>query len=208
MPCHTSDCGDTRNRPHSIIVSTQVHYSYDAWWDLGARELLRTCNLETVKRLFRFQLWSNWQLPQQSLLERSPSRIDDFLNELGISVGARTHAEKVSRVISELQVDTDDSNDDSEDDDAEDDETEDAGRDGMLNYILQSADEKAVAEALLNITSPKFARIRFKDLVRCITRTHEKEVFHNFLVRLLCARLRECPEYRPRCDRLKKVRLN
>jgi len=234
MPCHTPDSGNTGDRPQSIFVNTQVHYSDDAWWDLGARELLRTCNLETVKRMFHFQLWSNWQLPQQSLLERSPSRIDAFLNELGVSVRDRTHAEKVSRIISELKDDTGGSDDDSEDDDSEgddsedddsedddsdveddnvgddntgDDEAEDARKDKILNYILQSPNEKAVAEFLVDITSPKFAQIRFRNLVRCITQTHDERVVHNVLVRLLCARLRGRPDHRSRCDRLKKVRL-
>lgn len=183
-------------------MNTQIHNSYDFWWELGARELLRVCNLETIKCLLHFKLWSDWQLLRQILLECTPSHVDGLLDELGVSHRNRTHAEKVSIIISELAED-----DDTEDEDAEDEDTEDVDA-VILDYILQSSDEKAVAEYLLKLTSPKWAGIHFVHLVRCITQTHPEEVDHNYLVRILCARLRRCPDQRPMCDRLKKVRLN
>ncbi len=155
-------------------------------------------------------------------MERFPSRIDAFLNEFDVSVRDRTHVEKVSRIISELKDDTGGSDDDFEDDDFEnddveddnveddnigDDEVEDARKDEILNYILQSLDEKAVAEFLVDITSPKSTQIRFRNLVRCITQTHDERVVHNVLIRLLCARLRGRSDHRLKCDRLKKVKL-
>ncbi len=211
MPCHTPDSCDTRNYPQPVIaiwMNTQIHNSYDFWWELGARELLRVCNLETIKCLFHFELLSDWQLLSHILLECSPLHVDGLLDELGVSHRNPTHAEKVSIIISVLEdedaedVDTDDEV--AEDEDAGDEDAEDE----ILDYILQLSDEKAVAKYLLELTSPKWARIHFVHLVRCITQAHPQEVDHNHLVRILCARLRRCPDQRPMCDRLKKVRLN
>jgi len=170
-------------------------------------------------------------------LKRFSSRIDVFLNEFDVSVRDRTYAKKVSRIISELKDDTsgfddnfkdnnfenndskndDSKNDDSKNDDVEDDnvrnnniednKTRDAKKNKILNYIFQSSNKKAVAKFLVNITSPKFAQICFRNLVRCITQTHDKRVIHNVLIRLLCVRLRGRSNHRFRCNQLKKIKL-
>lgn len=141
-------------------------------------------------------------------MKRFSLQINDFLNELDINVEIQTYVEKISKVINELQVDIDNSNNNFENNDVKDDEIENVEKNNMLNYIFQSINEKIIAKILLNITLSKFVRIHFKNLIQCITQIYEKEIFYNFLIRLLCVRLRKCPKYKFKCDRLKKIKLN
>ena len=160
-------------------------------------------------------------------MKRFLSQIDIFLNEFDVNVKNRTHIKKISRIISELKNDINDSNDNFKnnnfkndnfknddvennnvrDNNIENDKIENIKKDEILNYIFQSLNKKIVAKFFINITSPKFAQIRFRNLVRCITQTYDKKMIHNVLIQLLCVRLCERLDHRFKCDQFKKIKL-
>ena len=86
---------------HSIQGDCHCAASLDAWWEVGTQYLLSTSNLQTLKVLFRYELWPN-DSPFQGLAYRSTSDLDALLVELDIKekIGSRT--DKIKRIIDEL----------------------------------------------------------------------------------------------------------
>ncbi len=195
MPYHTPS-GDVANRG-AIRVDTSVDLYYDQWWQLGARELLKTSNLEITRLLFNFELWPDWEVPQECLVARSSSELDGFLAELDIKRKGKSHAEKAEMIQAEL---TDQS----------------VGSifdvDPPLNVILREPDNNVAAGLFVYFTSPQLAGIHFRHWIRTMSQDCVPEVDDwldsiSQFVRSLCTCLRNEPSLRIRFERIKEVRM-
>lgn len=181
----------------AITVDTSVDIHYDQWWQLGARELLKASNLDIIRLLFNFELWPDWEVPQECLVARSSSELDGFLADLDIKGRGKSHAEKAEMIQAEL---TDQS----------------VGSvfdvDPSLDVILQELDDKVAAELLMYFTSPQLAGIHFRHWIRTLSQDLVPEVDDwldtvNEFVRSLCTSLRNEPSLRMRFERIWGVRM-
>ena len=197
MPYHTPSVGVPGWTDCSaILVDTSVDIYYDQWWQLGARALLKTSNLEIIRLLFHFELWPDWEVPQKCLVARSSSELDDFLAELGIKGKGKSHAKKAEMIQTEL---TDQS----------------VGSvlnvDPLLIAILQEPNYNAAAELFVYLTSPQLAGIHFRHWIRTLSQDIVPEVDDwldtiSQCVRSLCTFLRNEPSLRIKLERITEVR--